>query len=120
MKNYKLPLPFLFFFTLISFSINSAETDQFLALNKKIEDSTKAINEMINENLKIAIEKANRKDLSCYKLTKTFAKEVGSGDESLRDVPIRKILQLIKFLVMIQTVSSITKTPFFMDLKDGI
>ncbi|MDC0254312.1 hypothetical protein OAK75_05395 [Bacteriovoracales bacterium] len=78
-------------FTPIFLSVGfSSETDQLFALNKYIEDSTGPINEIINQNLVRAVEKANRKNYSCYKLTKNFAKEVGSGKKSLRDMPIRK------------------------------
>jgi len=90
MNKSKTIKSFLFIIPFFLLNAFSAETDQYFALNKYIEDSTIPINEIINKNLTQAINKANRKGYSCYKLTKYFAKEVGSGKNSLRDVPIRK------------------------------
>ena len=74
---------------LISNYCHSSETDQYLALNKVIEDSTTKINNIFRLKLNNAILKANKKNLSCYKLTKNFMKEISYGKTTLMDVPLR-------------------------------
>ena len=71
-----------------NYSIGS-ETDQYLALNKVIEDSTTKINHILKVKLNNAILKTNRRNRSCYKLTKTFMKEISVGKKTLMDVPLR-------------------------------
>ena len=80
----------LFTGLLISNYSLGSETDQYLALNKPIEDSTTKINHILNLKLNNALLKANKKNLSCYKLTKTFMKEISVGKKTLMDVPLRK------------------------------
>ncbi len=79
-------------FLLGSLTITNAigsETDQFLALGKQIKDSKNILNKILKLKLEKAVKKANDKNMSCYKLTEFFGKEVSFGKPVLLDVPLR-------------------------------
>ncbi len=81
-------ITFIFSYLFITSAICS-ETDQFLALGKKIKDSKDVINKILKLKLEKAVERANNKNMSCYKLTEFFGKEVSFGKPVLLDVPLR-------------------------------
>lgn len=72
--------------SLIIFSLNAAETDQFYAKDAIIKDSTKAFNDYFNEKIEIALHKSNQKEkvLSCREVAREVLTQV-LGEFSLID-----------------------------------
>jgi len=46
------------------FSVNASETDQYMTWGKEIKDSNKVINSYMNEDIRKALKKVNKKNLN--------------------------------------------------------